>query len=316
MIDRTERLVTVFGGGGFIGRYAVQQLLKAGVRVRVAEREPKRAFFLQPLGWVGQIQFVPADVRNVESVERAIAGADAVVNLIGILKGDFMSIHVDGAANVARAAAAAGTKSLVHVSALGASPDSPSRYGRSKGLGEAEVRKAFPGATILRPSVVFGPEDNFVNRFAAMARLMPVLPVLAPDAKFQPVYSADLARAISAAALQPEVHGGKTYELGGPQVVTMAELNALVCELTGRGGKPTAPIPNAIGGAMARFTGWLPGAPITSDQWKMLQEPNVVSGNQPGFEAFGIQPKPLRAITETWLLPYRKGGRFATKHPY
>ncbi|MFN3727256.1 MAG: complex I NDUFA9 subunit family protein [Allosphingosinicella sp.] len=316
MIDRSESLVTVFGGGGFIGRYVVQHLVKSGWRIRIAEREPKRAHFLQPLGWVGQFQFVPADIRKRESVERAVAGASAVINLVGILKGDFLGFHVDGARNVAEAAAAAGARSLVHVSAIGASPDSNSRYGRSKGEGEAAVRAAFPGATIVRPSVVFGPEDNFTNRFASMARRLPVLPVIGPNAQFQPVYVADLGRAISAAALDPEQHGGKTYELAGPHVVTMAELDRMICEVTGRAGKMMVPVPDGIAGMIASLTGWMPGAPITSDQWKMLQRPNVASGELPGFEAFGIRPEPLGALAETWLMPYRKGGRFAVKQPY
>ena len=316
MIDRSESLVTVFGGGGFIGRYVIQQLVKSGWRIRIAERDPKRAYFLQPLGWVGQFQFVAADIRKRESVERAVAGASAVINLVGILKGDFQGFHVDGARNVAEAAAAAGARSLVHVSEIAATTDSNSRYGRSKGQGEAAVREAFPGATIVRPSVVFGPEDNFTNRFAAMARRLPLLPVIGGGAKFQPVYVADLGRAISAASLHPERHGGKTYELGGPQVMTMAELNRMICEMTGRADKMTVPVPDGIAGTMAGLTGWLPGAPITSDQWKMLQRPNVASGDLPGFEAFGIRPEPLGALAEAWLMPYRKGGRFAVKQPY
>lgn len=316
MIDRSESLVTVFGGGGFIGRYVVQQLVKSGWRIRIAEREPRRAHFLQPLGWVGQFQFVAADIRKRESVERAVHGASAVINLVGILKGDFQGFHVDGARNVAEAAAAAGARSLVHVSAIGASPDSDSRYGRSKGEGETAVRAAFPGATIVRPSVVFGPEDSFTNRFASMARRLPVLPVIGPNAQFQPIYVADLGRAISAASLDPERHGGKTYELGGPQVVTMLELNRMICEITGRASKMIVPVPDGIAGTIAGLTGWLPGAPITSDQWKMLQKPNVASGELPGFDAFGIRPEPLGALAETWLMPYRRGGRFAVKQPY
>jgi uncharacterized protein YbjT (DUF2867 family) len=316
MFDRSESLVTVFGGGGFIGRYVIQHLVKSGWRIRIAAREPRHAHFLQPLGWVGQFQFVSADIRKRASVERAVAGASAVVNLVGILKGDFLGFHVDGARNVAEAAAAAGARSLVHVSAIGASPDSNSRYGRSKGEGEAAVRSAFPDATIVRPSVVFGPEDNFTNRFASMARRLPLLPVIGSNAQFQPVYVADLARAIAAAALEPEQHGGKTYELGGPHVVTMAELNRLICEITGRAGKTLVPVPDSIAGMAAGLTGWLPGAPITSDQWKMLQRPNVASGALPGFEAFAIRPEPLGALAETWLLPYRRGGRFAVKQPY
>lgn len=310
-----ERLITIFGAGGFIGRYAVQNLLKAGVRLRGAEREPKRGWFLKPLGFPGQVQLVRADITDPVSVARAVAGADVVVNLVGILKGRFDVVHVEGAANVARAAAEAGCRGLVHISAIGADTESDSAYGRSKGQGEAAVRAAFPGATILRPSIVFGPEDNFINRFAEMARQMPVLPVMAAGAKFQPVYVGDLGRAIAAAALEPETFAGRTFELGGPRVYTMAELNAAVLRLTGRERKSVATIPDAIGGMIAKFTGWLPGAPITADQWRMLQVPNVAAAQAEGFDAFGIQPKPLEAIAGTWLTPYRKGGRFSVTSP-
>jgi uncharacterized protein YbjT (DUF2867 family) len=316
MADNRDRLITMFGAGGFVGRYVAQQLLKSGARLRAAEREPKRAWFLQPLGAVGQVQFVSADIRDKESVERAIAGADTVINLVGILKGNFEAVHVRGASNVAEAAARHGCSALVHVSAIGADPESPSDYGRSKGLGEQAVRAAFPKATIIRPSIAFGPEDDFISRFAAMGRQMPVLPVMAPGARFQPVYVADLARAIAAAALDPDRYGGQVYELGGPQVVTMAELNDSISRLTGRPGKPVAVIPDAVGGLIAKFTGWLPGAPITMDQWRMLQVPNVVAEGAKGFEAFGIRPQPFEAIAADWLTPFRKGGRFSQKSPY
>jgi NADH dehydrogenase len=316
MADRIDRLITIFGAGGFIGRYVAQNLAKAGVRIRCAEREPKRAWFLKPLGFPGQIQLVSADIRSFEAVERAVAGADVVINLVGILKGDFEAIHVEGAANVAIAAAEAGCSGLVHISAIGADPESISDYGRSKGRGEEAVRAAFPKATIIRPSIVFGPEDNFISRFAAMGRQLPVLPVMAPNAQFQPVYAADLGRAIAAAALDPRTHAGEVYELGGPQVFTMSELNAGICRLTGREGKPVAVVPDAVGGMMARLTGWLPGAPITMDQWRMLQVPNVVAKDAKGFEAFGIRPQPFEAIAGTWLTAFRKGGRFSASSPY
>jgi NADH dehydrogenase len=239
-----------------------------------------------------------------------------VINMVGVLKGDLEAFHVRGAANVAQTAAQAGARTLVHVSAIGADPDSPSDYGRSKGRGEQAVREAFPDATIIRPSIVFGPEDNFISKFAAMGRQLPVLPVIAPNARFQPVYVVDLAQAIAAAALDPFKHAGKVYELGGPQVFTMAELNTSIARLTGRPGKTMAIIPDAIGRLMARLSGWLPGAPITMDQWRMLQVPNVVGGDAKGFEAFGIRPQPFEAVAETWLTPYRKGGRFGVKSPY
>lgn len=316
MPDKIDQLVTVFGGGGFIGRYVVQNLFQAGWRVRIVGRDPKSAWFLQPLGSLGQRQIVAGDVRDRASVARAVDGADAVINLVGILKGDFMAYHVDGAAAVARAAADAGAASLVHISAIGADPESPSAYGQSKGLGEAAVRDAFPAATIVRPSIVFGPEDNFVNRFAALSRQLPVLPVVGTKAKFQPVYVADLARAIAAAALEPGRYAGRTFELGGPQVMTMTELLQVVTRLAGRPDKTLAPIPDAIAGFMAKAFGWLPGAPITADQWQMLQVPNVVAEGAAGFEAFGIRPQPLAAIGATWLTAFRKGGRFSVKSPY
>src|SRR5687768_17462510 len=311
MTVKTERLVTLFGGGGFVGRYVAQALFKAGTRVRIAEREPRRAFFLRPLTGLGMIQLVRADIARPADVAAAVAGADAVINLVGILKGNFHAVHVDGARNVAEAAAAAGARSLAHVSALGADPESPSSYGRTKGEGEMAVRGAFPGAAILRPSIVFGPEDQFVNRFAGMARLLPFIPVIRGRWKLQPVYAADLGKAIAQAALDPAAHAGRTYELVGPQIISMREVNQWLCEATGRGSKPVVEIPDAIGRLMARLLGWAPGAPITWDQWLMLQKDNVASGALPGFEAFGINPAPLAGVAEGWLAVYRRHGRWA-----
>jgi uncharacterized protein YbjT (DUF2867 family) len=308
MTVKTERLITLFGGGGFIGRYAAQALFKAGARVRIAERHPRRAFFLRPLCGLGQIQFARADLGDKGAVAAAVAGADAVVNLVGILRGDFHRVHVAGARGVAEAAAAAGVPALVHVSAIGADPDAASAYGRSKGEGEEAVRAAFPAATILRPSIAFGPEDDFVNRIARMARLLPVLPVIRPSWRLQPVHAADLGKAIARAALAPAPYAGRTFELGGPQVLTMAELNRWICEATGRH-RPLAEIPDPVGRLLARLTGWLPGAPVSWDQWLMMQKDNVASG--PGFEAFDIRPAPLAAVAGAWLVRYRRHGRFA-----
>ena len=307
-----DELVTVFGGGGFLGRYVAQALLKAGARVRVAERDPSGSFFVKPLGGLGQTQFVAADVTRAESAVKAARGSTAVINLVGILNGDFRRVHVDGARNAAAAARAVGARAFVQVSAIGADPEAESAYGRSKGEGEAAARDAFPGATIIRPSILFGPEDRFVNRFAAMARMAPVLPVIRPDVKFQPAWVADVARAIAAAALDPLAHSGKTYELGGPETLSMAALNAWIGEATGRR-RTLLPVPDAVAGAMARWTGWLPGAPISWDQWLMLQKDNVVSPGAAGFEAFGIGPAPLAAVAPGWLVQYRRHGRFGTK---
>ena len=312
MTVKTDRLITLFGGGGFVGRYVAQALFRAGARVRVAEREPKRAFFLRPLCGLGQIQFIRADVTDTEAVAAAVAGADAAVNLVGILKGAFHKIHVEGARNIAEAAAQAGVPALVHISAIGADPESESAYGASKGEGEAAVRAAFPAATIIRPSIAFGMEDDFTNKFARLAQLLPLLPVIRGTWKLQPVHAADLGKAVALAARDPAAHGGRTYELGGPQVMTMAELNRLVCQATGRN-RPLVEIPDPIAKAMARLTGWLPGAPMTWDQWLMLQQDNVASG--PGFEAFGLDPAPLAAVAASWLTPYRRHGRFAKASP-
>ena len=306
----TPPLVTVFGGGGFIGRYVCETLLKAGARVRVAERDPRKAFYLQPLGGVGQVSATAADLRRPASVDAAVAGADAVVNLVGTFKGDLDAVHVEGAKRAAAAARAAGASAFVHVSAIGADPESASEYGCTKGLGEQAVRAAFPSATIVRPSTVFGPEDDFTNRFARMAQL-PFLPVIAPGVRFQPVYVRDLGQAIAAAALDPKTHGGKTYELAGPVPMTMRELNATVANLAGHDPE-LIQVPDFLAGGLS-LLGFLPGVPLTRDQWIMLQKDNVPSGNAPGFKAFGITPTPLAAVAPEWLGRYKDGGRFAPR---
>jgi NADH dehydrogenase len=310
-----DRLVTLFGGGGFLGRYVAQALFKTGARVRIVQRDPRKAFFLKPLARLGQIQFVSGDLRDAARVRAATAGSDAVVNLVGVLKGDFEGVHVQGARNIAEAAAAAGAGAFVQVSAIGADPHSESAYGRSKGEGEAAVLAAFPTATILRPSILFGREDNFINRFAGLARLAPVLPVIRGGTRFQPVYAADAARAVSAAALDPLTHAGKLYELGGPQVLSMRELMEWIGKTTGHN-PALADIPDFAARLLAKAVGWAPGAPITWDQWLMLQKDNVVAPGAAGLEAFGIPATPLTAVSEGWLTSYRRHGRFAAKSPY
>ncbi|MGN6057630.1 MAG: complex I NDUFA9 subunit family protein [Sphingomicrobium sp.] len=310
MIERAEELVTVFGGAGFIGRYVCEFLFKSGVRVRIASRDPRNDYFIQPLAQVGQFGFEQADITSLDSVRNAVKSATAVVNLGGVFGSAMRAVHVDGARNVAVAARDEDVKALVHVSAIGADVHSQSVYGESKGEGEVEIRKAFPNATIIRPSVVFGPEDQLTNRFAAMARL-PFLPVIAAKRNFQPVYVRDLAKAIALAALQPQTYGGNTYEIGGPQVMSMVELHRAILELTGQ--KPEiAPLPDMFGNLLSYF-GWLPGAPLTRDQWQMLQRDNVPSGELPGLEAFGIEPTPLGAVGYEWLGRFHKGGKFAAR---
>ena len=305
-------LVTIFGGGGFLGKYVAQHLLSAGWRVRVAQRNIRNAQHIKPLGNLGQVQFIAADVRKADSVARAVHGADAVINLVGILDGDFDAFHVDGARNVAAAAAGAGCGALVHVSAIGADTASPSRYGRSKGEGEDAVRSAFLHATIIRPSIVFGREDQFVNRFAGLIAALPVVPVIGGKAKFQPVFVDDVAKAIAASVVDAATHRGNIYELGGPEVVSMAELNKRIASQIDRD-VLFVDMPDSVSGAMASLTGWLPFAPITGDQWKMLQSDNVVAANARGLDNFGIKPTPMAAVIGEYLVRYRKHGRFGTK---
>ncbi|WP_288935210.1 complex I NDUFA9 subunit family protein [uncultured Sphingomonas sp.] len=301
-----DKLVTVFGGGGFVGRYVVQALLRAGARVRVAERDPRRAWFLKPLGGLGQMQFVAADVTRADTVHRAVAGADAVINLVGVLEGAFEAIHVTGARNVAEAAAGAGVEALVHMSAIGADPAARSAYGSTKGRGEEAVRAAFPRAAIIRPSIVFGREDQFLNRFAGMIEAFPVVPVLRAPVKFQPVFAADVGDAF-AAALAPE-HAGRTFELGGPDVMSMGEIIRWLATTLGR--KPSiVELPDAAGALLAR----LPLAPITTDQWQMLQRDNVVAPDAPGLAALGIEATPLATVAPDWLVRFRRKGRFGRR---
>ena len=307
----TPPIVTVFGGGGFIGRYVCEALLKAGARLRVAERDPRKAWFLQPLGGVGQVSAVAADLTRPASVELAVRGADAVINLVGTFGGNLDQVHVEGARRAAAAAKTAGAAAFVHISAIGADPEAVSDYGRTKGLGEQAVRSAFPRATLIRPSVVFGAEDEFTNRFASMARF-PILPVIAPKTRFQPVYVRDLGRAIAAAALDPKTHGGKTYELAGPEIMTMRELNSQVAQMAGHDPE-LVDVPDFVASGIALFGAFIPVVPLTRDQWAMLQKDNVADGDATGFKAFGITPAPLDAVAPEWLGRYKTGGRFAPR---
>jgi len=309
MIERFEELVTIFGGAGFIGRYVTECLLRSGVRVRIASRDPRRDYFIQPLAQVGQFGFVPADIKHKASVEHAIKGASAVINLTGTFGPAMQAVHVEGARNIAEAARKHGLTALVHISAIGADPASPSSYGRTKGEGEAAVRKAFKAATIIRPSLVFGAEDQLTNRFATMAQL-PILPVIAATRKFQPVYVRDLGQAIATAALKPKAHGGTVAEIGGPQVLTMVELHRAILEITGQA-PAIVELPDFVGSLMSRF-GWVPGAPLTRDQWLMLQHDNVAATGAPGLGAFGIRPTPLAAVGDEWLSRFT-GNRFTAR---
>src|ERR1019366_1641424 len=303
-------VATGFGGSGFIGRYVVRRLARAGKTVRVAVRNNERALFLKTAGRIGQIVPLHAPVTDDAAVKRAVAGADWVVNLVGVLTesraASFQAIHVDAAARVARAAAAAGVKRLVHLSAIGADPAGDSRYAASKGDGEAAVRAAFPGATILRPSIVFGPEDNFFNRFAGMSRMLPFMPVIEGATRMQPVYVGDVADAVLA-ALQSDYALGNTYQLGGPKGWLFVDLLAHILKVTGRDlSLVNMPVP--LIRLQACLLELLPGKLLTRDQLKMLARDNVVASNAPGLSDLGISPTAVEQIVPDYLRRYRAGG--------
>ncbi len=315
-ISDTPKLVTIFGGSGFVGRYVVRALVNRGYRVRVAVRRPDLAGFLQPIGNVGQIQLVQANLRYAKSVEAATKGSDVVINLVGILaesgQQKFDAVQFEGARAVAQAAKFEKAK-LIHMSAIGADPDSASAYGETKGKGEEAVREIVKDAIILRPSIVFGQEDDFFNRFGAMSRLAPALPLIGGGkTRFQPVYVGDVAQAF-ALAVEGKLQDGKTYELGGPQTPTFRECLELLLKEVGRK-KVLLNLPWVVAGMMGKALGWLPGAPITSDQVEMLKTDNVVSDEaikqKLTFEGMGIQPTPMAAILPTYLVQYRPHGQF------
>lgn len=309
-------LVVVIGGSGFIGRHLVRRLAARGARIRVAVRRPDRARFLQPMGDVGQIAIVQTNVRNEASVRAAIAGADAVVNLCGALNKrgaqTFEALHVAGAAVAARLAAEAGARAFVQISALGADGRSPSAYSRSKAAGEAAVRDAFPLATIVRPSIVFGPEDEIFNRFAALARLAPVLPVFGHGlsdggvTRFQPVFVGDVAEAICRILESPAAQG-ETYELGGPVVHSFREIMEMVAKYTGRR-RRLVPVPYAIGRLMATFLQMLPNPILTRDQVRLLEFDNVVADGAKGLSDLGVAPTPIETVVPAYLARFRKAG--------
>ncbi len=313
----TAPLVTVFGGSGFVGRYVVRALAQRGWRVRVAVRRPDLAVHLQPLGTVGQIRPIQANLRYRASVDAAVAGADAVVNLVGILvpsgRQTFDAVQAFGARAVAEAARAAGVGRLVQMSAIGADSGSASAYARTKAAGEIAALETIPDAVIVRPSIVFGPEDDFFNKFASMARISPVLPLIGGGATlFQPVYAADVGEAI-ARLVEGAGTPGATYELGGPETLSFRDCLETVCELTGRR-RLLLPIPFGAMELMAKFTDWAPGAPITRDQIELLKSDNVVSdaavADGRTLEGLGIAPRTLDAILPTYLYRYSVHGQY------
>lgn len=313
-----NRRATIFGGSGFLGRYIVKRLLATHDVVRIAVRHPDDVLPLKTLGPVGHVVPVVVDVHDDASVRAAVTGVDTVLNLVGILyetgRQTFRSIHVDAAARIAGCAADAGVARLVHVSALGADPHSPSEYARTKAAGEAAVRERFPGATILRPSILVGPEDRFFNRFAWMARFAPMLPLIGGGhTQFQPAYVGDVAEAIGVVIERSDT-AGVMFELGGPLVYSFRELMEMLLELTGRR-RLLVPIPFALARMKAAVLGLLPDPLLTTDQVALLERDNVVSGTAPGFAELGIAPKNIDVVLPTYLLRFRPGGSVSRPGP-
>ena len=325
--SENPRLVVVFGGSGFIGRHLVQRLARSRVMpsvrapqygMRIGVRRPGNALFLKPMGQVGQIELCQADVRDTEACAQLMQGAFAVVNLVGILQEGggrrFDEIHAHAPARMAQQAANLGVSCFVHVSALGADMQAPARYGQSKALGESLVREAFPDAVVLRPSIVFGPEDDFFNRFAAMAMISPLLPLIGGgNTRFQPIYAGDVAQAIRG-ALERDDTKGKTFELGGMQTHSFRRLLEIMLEVVCRR-RMLMPIPFPMAEMLARGIGWMPNASLTLDQVRMLQRDSVVSEdavqNGRDCQGLGITPRPLETVLPSYLARFRPAGEFA-----
>jgi uncharacterized protein YbjT (DUF2867 family) len=314
----SSRLITIFGGSGFIGRHLVGRLAAKGYRIRLAVRDTEKAAQLMTQGNVGQIVGMQTNIRNKASVERAVAGADIVINLVGLLyqsgAQNFNAVHLDGATSVATAAKAAGAKQLIHMSALGASLDSPSVYARTKAGAEQAVQREYEGATILRPSVVFGSDDDFTNKFGQLTSLLPVLPLLdGGAANMQPLWIEDLAEAIVRIVETPDAQG-RLYEFGGPDVMSLKEIIDAILAVTGRTCF-IAPVPEGLMAFKAFFLQMMPGKPfLTVDQVRLLKADNVVSGNYPGFAELGIEPVSLTSVLPEYMTRYQKGGGYSGLH--
>lgn len=298
-------LVTVFGGGGFIGNYVVQALLARGARVKVASRKPETSWPLKPLANLGQLTFARCDITNPEHITKALSGAEYVVNLVGAFDGDLGKLMGEAPGQMAAHAKANGVKGFVHMSAIGADENSPTAYAKGKGMGERLVKEGFENATILRPSIVFGKDDNFLNMFAGLIEMAPVLPVFGPDAQLQLVYVDDVAEAVAVALEYPASHGGKTFELGGPEVLTMMDINTRIAAACGRDPKFIA-MPDGLSGLFAA----MPLTPMSRDQWTLLKAGSVVAGDANTLADLGIDARPLGLFLEKWMTRYRKFGRF------
>lgn len=300
--------VVLMGGSGFLGQYVAQALLSRGARLRLVGAHPEKAFRLKPLANLGQIQFLRANACDRSSVERALEGADAVANLVGSFSGDLDRLMGEAPGWMAQAATAGGAGAFVHVSALLPEKHDGIAYAQAKQLGEERVRTNFPQATILRPSALFGPDGGVTNLLAPLVAAFPVLPVFGAEAKLQPAYAVDVAEAIARALENSARHGGKTYELVGPQTLTMLELHRMIA-VAQRRKRCFLPMPDGISALFAA----LPGTPMNRDQWALLKAGNVATGRHSGFKALDIVPKPLGLFLDDWMQRYRKHGRFSDK---
>lgn len=310
--DLEGRLVALIGGSGFFGTHLAQELLERGARLRICCRHPERAFRVKPLGILGQVQAVAVDVTRPHTVAAAITGCDSVVNLVGAFAGDLDALQGAGAGRVAAAAREAGVTSFVHVSALGADAESPVPYSRTKAVGEQAVHAAFPAATILRPSVLFGEDDKFIMMFGGLIARLPIIPVFAPQAKMQPLFVDDAAEAVANALADPRTHAGRIYEIAGPEAIAMGDLNRRIAAAQCRK-RVFIEMPDGASAAFASATGWLPGAPLTKEQWLLLKDGNVLSGTMPGLAELGVTARPLALFLDRWMVRFRKYGRFGAR---
>lgn len=306
--DLEGKLVVLVGGSGFFGSHLAQELLERGARLRVCSRHVERAYSIKPLGILGQVQLVRLDSRNERALAAAFRGADAVVNLVGAFKGDLDGLQGRGAGTVAAVAKTAGVAAFVQISAIGADAGSPVAYARTKAEGEAAVAAAFPGAVIVRPSVLFGEDDAFLNMFGGIIGRFPVVPVFAPEAKLQPLFVDDAACAVATILADFPAQAGKTFEIAGPEAVSMMDLNQRIARAQGR-----SPVLLAVPDAGATLFASLPGTPLSRDQLTLLKAGNAASGGYPGLADLGITARPLALFLDRWMTRYRKAGRFGKK---
>jgi NADH dehydrogenase len=305
--DLDGKLIALVGGTGFLGTHLAQELLDRGARLRIASRHPEQGFKVKPLGNLGQVQIVAVDVTKPHTLRVALTGVDVVVNLVGAFSGNLDDVQGKGAGQIAAIAREAGAQAFVHVSAIGADAASSIAYARTKAEGEAAVLAAFPDAVVLRPSVLFGSDDRFLTLFAGLMA-MPVLPVFAPAARLQPLDVDDAAQAIGNVLAAPAVHAGKTYELAGPEVLSVLELNRRIARATRR-----SPLFVELSDGMGSLIAALPFTPISRDQYALLRQGNVASGALPGIRDLGVPPRPLDLFLDRWLVTWRKHGRFGTR---